>query len=115
MLDKIERMNALYDFYGDLLTDKQKEVFEWYYQNDNSLAEIAEQSGSSRAAVHDVLKRTEQLLEDYEKSLHLLDNFRKRSKIYTDLLSLEIRSVTELTTELIHIDMDNGGEEKCQK
>lgn len=65
----------LYDFYGELLTDKQKEVYSLFYQNDMSLSEIAEELSISRQAVRDQLKRTEKILLDYEEKLMLVKRF----------------------------------------
>ena len=62
----------LYDFYGGLLTEKQREMFEGYYCNDLSLREIGEPVGVSRQAVSDLLKRTKNLLLDYEARLALV-------------------------------------------
>ena len=69
-----ERLHStlLYDFYGGLLTDKQREIFESYFLNDLSLREIGEPAGISRQAVSDLLKRTKNLLLDYEARLGLV-------------------------------------------
>ena len=69
------QLTLLYDFYGELLTDKQKVVYEMYYQNDLSLSEIGEELQISRQAVRDQLKRTEHILRDYEMKLRLLERF----------------------------------------
>lgn len=61
----------LYENYQGLLTDKQREVFQAYYYEDLSLAEIAEHTKTSRQAVHDVLRRTDDLLQFYEETLGL--------------------------------------------
>lgn len=61
----------LFDFYGDLLRDKQRDVIDYYYNDDLSLAEIAEHMDITRQGVHDLLKRTEQALLEYEKILGL--------------------------------------------
>ena len=57
----------LYDYYGDLLTDRQKECFELRYNEDLSLGEIGEELGISRQGVYDNLNRTEQLLRNMEQ------------------------------------------------
>ena len=64
-MDAIE-MILLYDYYGDLLTQRQRECFEMRYNQDMSLGEIAEELGISRQGVHDNLSRTEALLRDME-------------------------------------------------
>ncbi len=75
MLDKTERMVMLKDSYGPLLTEKQQNVLNLYYENDWSLSEIGESMGISRQGVHDLLRRAEMSLEDYEERLHLVDRF----------------------------------------
>lgn len=76
-LEKACRMTMLFDFYGNLLTQKQREVMHLYYEQDLSLAEIAENLGTSRQAVYDTLKRSEKALEKFEEKLGLLENYQK--------------------------------------
>ena len=66
----------LLDFYGDMLTDKQREVIECYYNEDLSLAEIAEEKGITRQGVRDAIKRAEQQLIEMEERLGLEKRFR---------------------------------------
>lgn len=66
------RLGRLFDIYGGLLTAKQKQCLGLYFYDDLSLSEISEELGVSRQAVHDLLKRVEQLLERYEASLKVL-------------------------------------------
>lgn len=90
MMD-IERMeyNALlFDFYGELLTAKQKEYFEEHICDDLTISEIAEEKGVSRQAVHDLVKRTEGILADYEKKLQLVDRFLKVKEAVTCINSV---------------------------
>jgi uncharacterized protein len=68
---KREELIALFDIYKDLLTEKQKTYFMDYYYSDLSLAEIAENYNVSRNAVHDMLKNTEAILDNYEEKLHI--------------------------------------------
>ncbi|WP_096269913.1 putative DNA-binding protein [Paucisalibacillus globulus] len=81
MLDKTTRINYLLDFYQALLTPKQRNYMEMYYLEDYSLGEISEEANVSRQAVYDNIKRTETMLESYEKKLHLYDKFEKRMKL----------------------------------
>lgn len=74
-MDDIVRMGLLYDFYGGLLTPKQRRVFGFYYLENLSLAEIAEEEGTTRQAVHDLLQRTEKLLEGWESKLGLVARY----------------------------------------
>lgn len=72
----------LYDFYGELLNDHQRNVYEDFYFNDLTLSEIAEEEGISRQGVHDLVKRSARALEEYEKKLHLVDKFlNMKSKV----------------------------------
>ncbi|MBO8167798.1 MAG: YlxM family DNA-binding protein [Thermoanaerobacteraceae bacterium] len=77
MLSKTTRMARLFDFYGQLLTDRQQLMIELYYHHDLSLGEIAEQVHVSRQAVHDNLRRGEKLLEEYETKLRLLERYQQ--------------------------------------
>jgi predicted DNA-binding protein YlxM (UPF0122 family) len=80
-MSKVIKVNGLleqallYDFYGELLTDHQKEVYEQFVLEDLSLSEIAESAGISRQGVHDLVKRCNKLLEGYEAKLHLVEKF----------------------------------------
>lgn len=65
---EILQLTLLYDFYGELLTEKQKLVYDMYYQNDLSLSEIGEELSISRQAVRDQIKRVESILQNYEKN-----------------------------------------------
>ena len=85
-IEKTNRMNALFEFYAALLTDKQMNYIELYYADDYSLAEIAEEFKVSRQAVYDNIKRTEKILEDYEMKLHMYSDYIVRSEILDDLL-----------------------------
>lgn len=84
-IEKTNRMNALFEFYATLLTDKQMNYMELYYGDDFSLGEIAEEYGVSRQAVYDNIRRSGKLLEDYEKKLHLYSDFVMRSQLLDEL------------------------------
>lgn len=72
MLDKLLRITALMDVYGNILTEKQRRALEMHYFDDLSLAEISAELNISRQAVHDSIQRGEALLEEYEEKLHIL-------------------------------------------
>ena len=80
-IEKTNRMNALFEFYSTLLTEKQMNYIELYYADDFSLGEIAEEYGVSRQAVYDNIKRTDKILENYERKLHLYSNFIVREEL----------------------------------
>lgn len=73
MVEKTVRMNLLFDMYGGLLTERQRQLFSLYYEEDLSLGEIAEQFRVSRQAVYDILKRSIKALEGFEERLGLVD------------------------------------------
>lgn len=81
MLDRVLKIALLYDFYGAMLTEKQQRCLELHYLNDLSLAEIAAEFEVSRQAVHDILRRAEQVLEDYELKLGLVERYQKEQAI----------------------------------
>ena len=74
-MEKIVERNMLYDFYGELLTPHQQEIYESIIFQDLSLSEVAEIHGISRQGVHDLVRRCDKLLEGYENKLHLVERF----------------------------------------
>lgn len=74
-MEKIAEQVFLYDFYGELLTEHQKQVYEDVVLNDMSLSEIAQELGISRQGVHDLVKRCDKILKGYEDKLHLVARF----------------------------------------
>ena len=76
-MEKIVEQGLLYDFYGELLTEHQRRIYEDPVFNDLSLSEIAQNAGISRQGVHDLIKRCDKTLEEYENRLHLMARFEK--------------------------------------
>lgn len=74
--DNIARVSLLFDFYGELLTKRQKEVMELYYEENLSLSEIADEFSISRQGVHDALKNAEKALTGYEEKLGLVEKMQ---------------------------------------
>ena len=74
-MERIVEQGLLYDFYGTLLTEHQRRIYEDVVLNDMSLSEIAEIAGISRQGVHDLIKRCNKLLAGYEEKLHLVQKF----------------------------------------
>ena len=87
-MDKVFEVNLLYDFYGSLLTQRQQKYIDLYYGNDYSLGEIAENFEVSRQAVHDTLKRAEQLLIGYECKLGLFEKFIEQRRQLNEMAIL---------------------------
>ena len=74
-MDNLYEKTLLYDFYGELLTDHQKEVYSAVMFNDLSLSEASESFGISRQGIHDMIRRCDKTLSDYEGKLHLVRQF----------------------------------------
>lgn len=91
-LDELIYLSMLYDFYGELLTNHKKRVFEDYILNDLSLGEIAEELDITRQGVHDIVKRSTQELKDYEDRLSLVKKFTKVKNM--------LNSIKELCSEI---------------
>jgi len=96
MLKKVLRIGRLYDIYGCLLTDKQANFIDLYYNHDLSLGEIAQNHKISRQSVHDTIKKSEALLENYEKKLGLYKKSKLKEKLCRSCLEkLETISKSE--------------------
>lgn len=97
----MEYQALLFDFYGELLTDKQKEYYEDHVCNDLTVSEIAQERGVSRQAAHDLIKRTGKILEEYEQKLHLVDRFLKIKQQVLEIDELaqkeKLNKISELT------------------
>ena len=80
-MEKFVERTLLYDFYGELLTKRQQQIYENVVLEDYSLSEVAEELNISRQGVHDMIRRCDKALEGYEEKLHLVKNFKKRQII----------------------------------
>lgn len=87
-MDEILRRSLLFDFYGELLTDHQRNIYEAFDSEDMSLGEIAQQEGISRQGVHDLIRRTNGILEKYESKLHLVERFMQMQEQVGQIRSL---------------------------
>ena len=84
-MDKLIERGLLFDFYGDLLTDHQQKIYSEAVFNDLSLTELSEEEGISRQGIHDLIKRCDKMLIDYENKLHLIKRFQNIKSKVTDL------------------------------
>lgn len=109
ILEKIVRQSLLYDFYGELLTEHQKSIYEDVVMNDMSYSEIARLNGISRQGVYDMIKRCDKILEEYESKLLLVEKFvrakEKASSIKEKIGLLKQFNKDESLEELI-LDID---------
>lgn len=97
-MEKRDYLIILYDLYGELLNDKQKQYFEEYYFNNLSLGEISENLNISRNAVHKSLQSIEEKLQFYEEKLKLY----KKSKIIYDIIEKESsQEIKKILKEMI--------------
>ncbi|MBS7305811.1 MAG: DNA-binding protein [Lachnospiraceae bacterium] len=107
-MEKIIERNLLFDFYGDLLTKRQRDIYQDAVYGDLSLSELADDYGISRQGIHDQIKRCDKALEEYESKLHLIARFEKIKK-YSNELRKEAeksedeelkKSINELLTKI---------------
>mgnify|MGYP002074493578 CR=1 FL=1 len=95
MKSQAYRMTMLFDFYGDILTDRQKEFYDLYYNEDLSLGEIAENYGITRQGVRDVIVRAEAVLTELEDKTGLIKRFHTM-RAQLEQLSKDAQRMTEL-------------------
>lgn len=89
-MDKIYEQTMLFDFYGELLTEHQRSVYEDAVYRDMSLGEIAEEQGISRQGVHDLIRRCDRILQEYESKLHLVERFTRAKKTVAEIERLTL-------------------------
>ena len=87
-MEKIVEQGLLYDFYGELLTEHQRNIYEGVVFNDMSLSEIAEKQGISRQGVHDLVKRCNKILAGYEEKLKLVQKFNQTKQMVEEIKEL---------------------------
>ena len=101
MEDKALHMSLLFDFFGELLTEKQKEYFDLYYNNDLSLSEIAENEGISRQGVRDIIIRAENTLKDTENKTGIVEKYLN-SQLYIEQIIDNAEKIVSLNDSSIH-------------
>ncbi|MBE5836740.1 YlxM family DNA-binding protein [Butyrivibrio sp.] len=87
-MEKIVEQGLLYDFYGELLTEHQRQVYEAAVYDDMSLTEIADEHGISKQGVHDLIKRCTKTLQGYEDKLHMIRRFEAIKESAKELKSV---------------------------
>lgn len=103
-MNEILEQTLLFDFYGELLTKHQKEIYGQFISEDLSLGEIAREAGISRQGVYDLVKRCDQTLKGYEEKLHLVERFiairEKVGEIDTLLDGYEQKNTAEIVEKI---------------
>ncbi|MBE6538925.1 MAG: HTH domain-containing protein [Ruminococcaceae bacterium] len=110
MFEKNLSMGYLLDFYGEVLTERKREVLEYYYNDDLSLAEIASELDISRQGVRDIIKKAEEELKFLEEKLHLAEKFdsaQRRIERARELVEV-LGGADELKSELDAISAELG-------
>ncbi len=115
-MDRIVEKSLLFDFYGELLTRHQKEVYGEYIQEDVSVTELAGLFGISRQGAHDMVRRCEKILSGYEERLHLVDHYLKIKKMVKEIhrtageispdadpsqIAGKVARITEITNDIL--------------
>lgn len=101
---EVYRLSILLDFYGELLTEVQRDILNDYVNDDLTVTEISNLRGTSRQNIHEIVRRSEKILEEYESTLGLLDRFMTAKK--------EVRSILDLIKSL---NIDIKDKEKLVK
>ena len=105
-MERIYKQGLLYDFYGELLTEHQRTIYEDAVYNDMSLSEIASEQGISRQGVHDLIKRCDKILAGYEEKLRLVEKFTKAKE--------SISHIADMTGELLNEDIPEHTKSKIE-
>ena len=104
-MEKFVEQALLYDFYGELLTERQRQVYSSVVLEDQSLSEVAEELEISRQGVHDMIKRCNHILEGYEEKLHLVEKFlnirRQVQKIHELAGKYEDGEIAAISNEIL--------------
>ena len=99
-MEEIEKKALLFDFYGELLTDHQKNIYSDIVMNDFSYSEVARDEGVSRQSVYDLVRRCDKVLEEYENKLKLVEKFLETKE--------RVSQIHELATQLKSITTENN-------
>ena len=93
----------LFDFYGEMLNEHQRRIYEDAVYNDMTLSEIAEQAGISRQGVHDLIRRCDRTLADYEEKLHLVKRFSAVKEKVKELESLAKKEAGSTSSRIVQL------------
>ncbi len=104
-LEEVVELSLLYDFYGELLSDNAKRVFEGYVLEDMSLSELSEETGISRQGIYDTVSRSVNKLRTYEDKLKLVEKFENMKREVDEIKTLaeESRKGKDETEKIVRI------------
>ena len=102
-MEKNIRISILCDIYGSLLTDKQKDVLDLYYNDNLSLSEISEEINITRQAVRDSIVKAEKKLYSFEENLGLMEKMKKQKEIIADLNEIQTEVSSSIKTKIDNI------------
>ena len=102
-MERFVRQSMLYDFYGELLTEHQKQIYEDIVFQDLSYSEIASAEGISRQGVYDLIKRCDKTLEEYEAKLKLVEKFQHAKEMVAEIQTLA-GQLKRMNTEQEHME-----------
>lgn len=109
-MTNIVELSLLYDFYGALLKEHKREIFEDYILNDYSLSEIAQEKGMTRQGVYDIIKRSSKELRSYEEKLSLVHKFQKTKEMVNQIQTLskslegyheDVEKIQQISTKIL--------------
>ncbi|MGN0151000.1 MAG: YlxM family DNA-binding protein [Wujia sp.] len=109
-MEKIVRQSLLYDFYGELLTEHQKNIYEDVVMNDLSYSEVARENGISRQGVYDMMKRSDKILEEYEAKLRLVEKFenaREKMSVIKERIDMLKEKNSDAGLDELILDIDS--------
>ncbi|MCR5604489.1 MAG: DNA-binding protein [Lachnospiraceae bacterium] len=99
-MERIVEQNLLYDFYGELLTEHQKLIYEKAVYEDLSLKELSDEYGITRQGIHDLIRRCDRILGEYENKLHMIERFEKIRELVGGIDSLAKSMGTDGAVEI---------------
>ena len=113
MMEEAFFRTMLFDFYGELLTEKQRSYFDWHYNEDLSLAEIAQSEGISRQGVWDIIRRAEESLRNIEEKTGLIARFaaQRDAVAAAEKTLAELRPLTEGRARKLTDDLSDSIQE----
>ena len=99
-MERIVEQNLLYDFYGELLTEHQRLIYEKAVYEDLSLKELSDEYGITRQGIHDLIRRCDRILGEYENKLHMIERFEKIRELVKGIDALAEGTGTDRSDEI---------------